>query len=1382
MGISKILLIDESEHSTEKLKPALETRNREVCVIRSKEELLEHLKSYPTYDVILVEKDLPKMKKDKRRFDIGIEIAEMMKNRYPLAQVILFVSDEKDIIPSTLFDVVQRQSEEIIGAQIEQATLSALESQLDSAESQLSQINQIASALLSGRDLEDICRILVEGIAALNFDRVQLYLLDEAGFELRAFAEIGMMPNEAFSDRKWPLELLEYLHPTRIPDQPILHRRGADGGLLDHEAYIGRKSVDEWVSLPLTVDGELIGKISADTKYSGRQLCEKELDPLMGIARQGAIAIQKYRLQAKEREKNKILKVIHNVVSEVRGSVSPETVFATASKAAVELFPEVDHSALLLFERGNKYCEVVSEFPAEVGALGLRFMPQALGFEVEDLKRDGYVEIKDIAAESRLGPAQIEILEKNIRSALLYPLKNNSTVLGFVALNTLNRLRPRAIRPDLLELIDIFASNVSTAVINAQQIATVRSLNDIARALAVIKDKTEMLETIVTHAVKIVNGRYGGIEWINYDKGCIEVIADSYLNGTLVNCFPIEAGMAGYMLAERETCLHTESYADEPYAYQPFTEIGFEALVEVMLIQDDKPIGFLFVEDAQGRRFTRQDVENLQAFADHALVAIEQAELMESREQLSNQLHALHVIGDQIEGAKEVDEIIEYALFGLVSHHGLHYDRVAFFLIDPKDPNRLYGKGAYGFLDEKEWRAVDGNEEPSDYDSVNAQAKVFQIAQYYADTPLHKRIQGIDLNLADEDCHYLVTQILNPNRDTWYRDDNDGRRIAQCPEPIRTLFSDPGPRMIVSMAVEDRRIGFLIIDNPFSLREIPPAKRRALKTFVTSITVAIKNRYLISETKRRAEYQEILLNTGGAFANNTTAEETIRIILDKLKELIHAPIIKFVRINLEHVSRPNLWAPRLIYGAQAGNRPVADWVKRSGESIRVLESGQYLMVPEIEKSTHWLPHAAETLKMKSCVCFPAIVGENPVGVVWVYFDQIRIFAHEELQDWQIFVNQAASIYVQASSIDKLTMEQHLSRSAQEMVSINDIGSVFATVVRQASQALNENKVTVALYGYDRERQTLTEMDTFPPEDQALMRKVDLAERTRTVETILNAGEPIDFSFPAADPEIEKLVEGVSWHPLLPEKPYEAISIMPLIRHGQHLGVMAIGYEMPQRFTQSQTGSLRRLAHFAEVALANALALRGKEREIRRFNLLSKVNQSVSPDDTAAELVYHSLIRSIYDYMLEQGKDIVYCELRLRQGDFLKTSVVYPPLKAVSDREIYLNAVEKELGIAGNTFLSGKTTVIHDVDDEETYIRLFDETRSEICVPVIYEDLPLGILNLEFRQKNILDHNDVELLKAVASRFAGLIRKFHQEWQRRAFHQASQVIARAVIDN
>lgn len=203
--------------------------------------------------------------------------------------------------------------------------------------------------------------------------------------------------------------------------------------------------------------------------------------------------------------------------------------------------------------------------------------------------------------------------------------------------------------------------------------------------------------------------------------------------------------------------------------------------------------------------------------------------------------------------------------------------------------------------------------------------------------------------------------------------------------------------------------------------------------------------------------------------------------------------------------------------------------------------------------------------------------------------------------------------------------------------------------------------------------------------------------------------------------------------------------VPLISKNRLIGVIDI--EAPQRnyFTEEHKNLLALVASRVAVAVENARLYTRVARQAKTLVLLNEIARdltSILDLDALLKHVGDSLLRLI-DYQMfsvllvdANGTKLQHrFSLRFNESIHLK-------------HEIPLGR-----GIVGSAVSSGKPVLVPDVSKDSRYIAVNPETRSELCVPLIYQGKVIGALDLENTKRNYFTEEHMRTVSTLAAQIA-----------------------------
>jgi two-component system, NtrC family, sensor kinase len=241
------------------------------------------------------------------------------------------------------------------------------------------------------------------------------------------------------------------------------------------------------------------------------------------------------------------------------------------------------------------------------------------------------------------------------RSILVVPMLRDDVAIGAIAVM---QTEPRLFPETQVTLLETFASQAVIAIDTVRLFNELRQRTDdlteslqqqtaTADVLKVISRSTfdlqTVLDTLVESAARLCEAdtvNIGRPEGENYYFEANHGFSREYAEFVANHPPGIDGGtVAGRVLLERKIVHVPDVLADPEYTYVAGQKIGgFRTLLGVPLLREGSPIGFIALGRNSVRPFTDRQIELVTTFADQAVIAIENARLLnELRESLQQQ-------------------------------------------------------------------------------------------------------------------------------------------------------------------------------------------------------------------------------------------------------------------------------------------------------------------------------------------------------------------------------------------------------------------------------------------------------------------------------------------------------------------------------------------------------------------------------------------------------------------------------------------------------------------------------------------------------------------------------------------------------------------------
>ena len=506
----------------------------------------------------------------------------------------------------------------------------------------------------SPTDIQPVLNAVAESAAKLcdAYDAV-IMLADGDALALRAHH--GPIPIDF---PKWPISR-DWVSGRAVIDRKPVHVHdlmAAGDEFPNGHAMAVRLGFHTILAVPLLREGEAIGAIFV-RRTEARDFTEKQIDLLSTFADQAVIAIQNLRLfeevQARTHELSEALNQqtataeVLQVIS--RSAFDLDTVLNTLVRTAIYLcdaargaiwlrkgdrFPLAAHAGV-----GEEWVEFAQQNPI-VPAADSPMLAGVAAFTGE------IVNVEDIPNDPRFRAFEVHKMG-DYRGGLAVPLKREGRIEGVIGLS---RPEARLFTPRQCQLVQTFADQAVIAIENVRLFEEVRQRTTelseslryqtaTAHILRIISqsptDVQPVFDAIVLTAVRLLGSDMGvmmrcdGVTFspvaIATSEGLLSDLGPSNLPIDPSLNFPSRAIVARQML-------HVPDWStiDVPEHERRISALyGTNSSLYLPLIRDSACVGLLAMGGNRANSFGEKEIAQTQAFADQAVIAIENVRLFE---------------------------------------------------------------------------------------------------------------------------------------------------------------------------------------------------------------------------------------------------------------------------------------------------------------------------------------------------------------------------------------------------------------------------------------------------------------------------------------------------------------------------------------------------------------------------------------------------------------------------------------------------------------------------------------------------------------------------------------------------------------------------------
>ena len=236
-----------------------------------------------------------------------------------------------------------------------------------------------------------------------------------------------------------------------------------------------------------------------------------------------------------------------------------------------------------------------------------------------------------------------------------------------------------------------------------------------------------------------------------------------------------------------------------------------------------------------------------------------------------------------------------------------------------------------------------------------------------------------------------------------------------------------------------------------------------------------------------------------------------------------------------------------------------------------------------------------------------------------------------------------------------------------------------------------------------------------------------------VGTAAAEGKPLLVNDVRSDPRYVEAVPGS-----------RAELVVPLRRKGRVIGALNLLSDTVDQFTDVDEMILRQFGAHVAVAIENARLFEHARAYTSTLETLSDISREFGSILKLDELLTRiaSLTRRIIDYrtfgiflMNEETQELE-----------IKTAVRYGDIECQA-------RVKLGEGLVGHAALIRQPILVPDVSLEPRYIKVNDDARSELVIPLLVKERCIGVFDLESPELNAFTKDHLEILRLLASQAA-----------------------------